>query len=183
MVSYSLPARPNRQLTKNGLGPFDRKLLNSFEAVANSAPYLGNISFRNDLILDTELRTSNALTIFFRNGGVIVLEPGYDLSQRDRAWMGVTNTVFFNAIRMAWNNFEQTAGDNQSGTSSASATLRNADVVWLENWVPSVFIGPAPRVQMSFGHAEVLDNRARAQQLSQLIKWEDEGAIYSGTLD
>jgi hypothetical protein len=85
--------------------------------------------------------------------------------------------VFFNAIRMAWNNFEQTAGDNRSGTSSASATLRNADVVWLKNWVPSVFIGPVPRVEMSFEHAEVLDNRARAQQLSQLIKWEDEGAI------
>jgi hypothetical protein len=43
---------------------------------------------------------------------VIELEPGYDLSQRDRARMGVTNTVFFNAIRMAWNNFVQTAGNN-----------------------------------------------------------------------
>ncbi len=30
---------------------------------------------------------------------------------------------------------------------------------------------------MSFDHAEVLDNRARAQQLSHLIKWEDEGAV------
>ncbi len=55
--------------------------------------------------------------------------------------------------------------------------MRNADVVWLDNWVPSVFIGPVPRVEMSFDHAEVLDNRARAQQLSQLIKREDEGAI------
>ena len=176
-VSYALPGPATRQLTKNDLGSFDRKHLNSIEAVAKSAPYLESIRFRNDLILDTELRTSNALTIFFRNGGVIELGPGYDLSQRDRAWMGVTNTVFFNAIHMAWNNFEQTAGDNQSGTSSASATLRNADVVWLENWVPSVFIGPVPRVEMSFDHAEVLDNRARAQQLSQLIKWEDEGTI------
>jgi hypothetical protein len=177
MVSYSLPVRLNR-LTKSDLGSFDRKLLNSIEAVAKSAPYLENIRFRNDLILDTELRTSNALTIYFRNGGVIELGPGYDLSQRDRACMGVNNTVFFITIRMAWNNFEQTAGDNQSGTSSASATLRNAEVVWLENWIPSVFIGPVPRVEISFDHAEVvLDNRARAQQLSQLIKWEDEGAI------
>jgi hypothetical protein len=78
--------------------------------------------------------------------------------------------VFFNAIRMAWNNFQQTAGDSQSGKSSTSATLRNADVVWLENWVPSVFISPVPKVEMSFDHAEVLDNRARAQQLSQLVK-------------
>ncbi len=122
-----------------------------------------SISYRNDLVIDTELRTSNALTIFFRNGGVIELQPGWDLSQRDRAWMEVTNIVFFNAIRIAWNNFRQTTGDNQSGTSSASATLRNADVVWLKNWVPSVFIGPVPRAEMSFDHAEVLDNRARAQ--------------------
>ncbi len=145
--------------------------------MARSSPYFENIQLRNDLILDTELRTSNALTIFFRNGGVSELAPGYDLSQRDRAWKGVTNTVFFNVIRMAWNNFQQTAGDSQSGTSSTSATLRNADVVWLENWVPSVFISPVPKVEMSFDHAEVLDNRASAQQLSQLVKWEDEGAI------
>jgi hypothetical protein len=30
---------------------------------------------------------------------------------------------------------------------------------------------------MAFDQSEVVDNRARAQQLSQLIKWEDEGAI------
>jgi hypothetical protein len=106
MVSYSLPARSNRQLTKRDLWSFDLKLLNSsIEALANSAPYLGDVNFRNDLILDTELRTSNALTIFFRNGGVVELQPGYDISRRDRAWKGVSNTVFFNAIRMAWNNF------------------------------------------------------------------------------
>ncbi len=70
-----------------------------------------------------------------------------------RGRMGVTTTVFFNAIRMAWNNFEQTAGDNQSRASSASATLRNADVVWLENWVPNVFIRPFLKVEMSYDHA------------------------------
>ncbi len=53
MVSYSLPGRPNRQLTKSDLGSFDRKLLNSIEAVAKSALYLENIRFHNDLILDT----------------------------------------------------------------------------------------------------------------------------------
>ncbi len=50
-------------------------------------------------------------------------------------------------------------------------------MVWLENWVPSVFISPVSKVEMSFDHAAVLDNRARAQQLSQLVKWEDEGAV------
>ncbi len=80
--------------------------------MARSAPYFENMQLRNGLILDTELRTSNALTIFFRDVGVSELAPGYDLSQRDRAWKGVTNTVFFNAIRIAWNNFQQTAGDS-----------------------------------------------------------------------
>jgi hypothetical protein len=108
---------------------------------------------------------------------VVELQPGYDLSRRDRAWMGVSNNVFFNAIRMAWNNFTQATGGDQSRTSSARTMLRNADVVWLENWVPSVYIGPVPRVEMTFDHAEVLDNRARAQQLSHLINWEDEGAV------
>jgi hypothetical protein len=55
-----MPVRPHRQLTKRDPGTFDFKLLNSTEAVANSAPYLGDVSHRNDLILDTELRTSNA---------------------------------------------------------------------------------------------------------------------------
>jgi hypothetical protein len=85
MVPYSLPVRPHRQLTKRDLGSFDFKLLNSIEAVANSAPYLGDVGHRNDLILDMELRTSNALTTFFRGGGVVELQPGYDLSRRDRA--------------------------------------------------------------------------------------------------
>ncbi len=87
MVSYSLPGRPNRQLTKSDLESFDRKLLNSIKAVAKSAPYLENIRFRNDLILDTELRTSNALTIFFRNGGVIELG---------------LSTTFLNATERGW---------------------------------------------------------------------------------
>ncbi len=110
MVPYSLHVRLNRQLTKRDLGSFDFKLLNSIEAVANSAPYLGDVNHRNNLILDTELRTSNALTTFFRGGGVVELQPGYDLSRRDPAWMGVSNTVFFNAFRMAWNNFYASDG-------------------------------------------------------------------------
>jgi hypothetical protein len=117
MVPYSLPARPHRQLTKRGLGTFDFKLLNSIEAVANSAPYLGDVNYRNDLILDTELRTSNALTTFFRDGGVTELQPGYDLLRSARGWEGVSNTVFFNAVRMAWNNFTQMTGGDQSGSS------------------------------------------------------------------
>jgi hypothetical protein len=91
-VSYAVPEPAARQLTKSDLESFDRKLLNSIEGLARSAPYFENIHLRNVLILDTELRTSNALTIFFRNGGVTELAPGYDLSLRDRAWKGVTNT-------------------------------------------------------------------------------------------
>jgi hypothetical protein len=60
LAAYSTPVSPNRQLTKRDLGSFDFKLLNAIEAVANSAPYLGNEVFRNDLILDNKLRTSNA---------------------------------------------------------------------------------------------------------------------------
>ncbi len=146
--------------------------------MANSAPYLGDVSHRNDLILDTELRTSNALTTFFRDRGVTELQPGYDLSRSDRAWEGVFNTVvFFNAISMAWNNFTQMTGGDQSGSPSARTTLRNVDVVWLENWIPSLYIGPVPRVEMTFDHAEVLDIRARARTLQHLIRWEDEGAV------
>jgi hypothetical protein len=86
--------------------------------------------------------------------------------------------VFFNAIRMAWNNFTKITGGDQSGFSSARTTLRNADVVWLENWNPSVYIGPFSRVEMmTFDHAEVLDIHARARTLQQLIRWEDEGAV------
>ncbi len=60
-----MPGRPNRQLTKRDMGAFDFRLLNAIEAVANSASYLGNEVYRNDLILDTELRTSNAFTHLF----------------------------------------------------------------------------------------------------------------------
>jgi hypothetical protein len=58
VASYALPGRPNRQLTKLDLGTCDFQLLNGIEAVTNSAPYLGNECFRNDLVLDNELRTS-----------------------------------------------------------------------------------------------------------------------------
>jgi hypothetical protein len=78
LAAYSMPGRPNRQLTKRDLGAFDFRLLNAIEAVANCAPYLGNVVFRNDLILDTELRTSTALTHFFIDGEVAELQPGYN---------------------------------------------------------------------------------------------------------
>jgi hypothetical protein len=116
-------------LTKRDLGAFDFKLLNSIESVANSAPYVGDGCHCNDFNVDTELRTSNALTSLFRDGEVTELQPRYDLSRNDRAWEGVSNTVFFNAIRMAWNNFPQITGTDQRGSSSARTTLRNADVV------------------------------------------------------
>jgi hypothetical protein len=102
---YSLPI-PNRQLTKRDLGTYDYRSLNAIEAVANSVPYNGNVVYRNDLILDTELRTSNILTHIFIDGGVAELQPGFNLRRDERAWETVSNTVFFNAIRMAWNNFD-----------------------------------------------------------------------------
>ncbi len=37
LASYSMPVRPNRQLTKRDLGSYDFKLLNAIKAVANSA--------------------------------------------------------------------------------------------------------------------------------------------------
>ncbi len=70
VASYALPGKPNRQLTKHDLGAYDSKLLNAIETVTNSAPYLGNAVFRNDLILNYELRTSNALKCFFLDGRV-----------------------------------------------------------------------------------------------------------------
>jgi hypothetical protein len=73
LSTYLMPSRPTRQLTKRDLGTYDFRPLNAIEAVANSAPHLGNEVFRNDLILDTELRTSNALTHFFIDGGVAEL--------------------------------------------------------------------------------------------------------------
>ncbi len=79
VVSYALPGKPNRQLTKDDLGSYDFQLLNAIEAVANSLPYLGNEVFRNDLILDNELRTSTALTCFFLDGEGTELQPGFNL--------------------------------------------------------------------------------------------------------
>jgi hypothetical protein len=66
-------------LTKRDLGTYDFKLLSAIEAVANSAPYLGNEVYQNDLILDNELRTSTALTCFFLDGEVAELQPGFNL--------------------------------------------------------------------------------------------------------
>ncbi len=134
-----MPGRPNRQLTKRDLGTYDFKLLNAIESVANSGPYLGSKVSRNDLILDNELRTSTALTCFFLDGEVTELQPGFN---HERAWERVPNTVFFNAIKMAWNNFSQRATYNQGVSSSASAGQRNADVVWLEGWYPTAFCTP-----------------------------------------
>ncbi len=70
VASYTLPGKPNRQLTKDDLGTYDFQLLNAIEAVANSLPYLGNEIFRNELILNNELRISTALTCFFLDGEV-----------------------------------------------------------------------------------------------------------------
>jgi hypothetical protein len=39
LAAYSMPSRPNRQLTKRDLGSYDYRSLNAIEAVANSAPY------------------------------------------------------------------------------------------------------------------------------------------------
>jgi hypothetical protein len=63
------------------------------------------------------------------------------------------------------------------GTTSASSKQRNADVVWLKGWHPSAHIYPDDRLRMTFLHAEVLDIRARAQQLGKLLSWEEEGAV------
>ncbi len=83
------------------LSTYDTNALNAIEAGANSAPYLGNEVLRNDLNLDTELRSSNILTRFFIGGGVAELEPGVNLLRDGRAWERVSNTVLLNAIRMA----------------------------------------------------------------------------------
>jgi hypothetical protein len=85
--------------------------------------------------------------------------------------------VFFNAIRMAWNNFTQIMDPDFFGTSSAKLTVRNADVVWLENWIPTAFLNPERVLEMTFSIAEVWDIRARAQKLQQFLKWQEEGAI------
>ncbi len=79
IASCALPGKPNRQLTKHDLSADDFKLLNAIESVASSAPYLGNAVYRNDIILDNELRTSTALTCFFLDGEVTELQPGFNL--------------------------------------------------------------------------------------------------------
>jgi hypothetical protein len=177
VASYALPGKPNRQLTKHDLGAYDFKLLKAIKSVANNAPYLGNAVYRNDLILDNELRTSNALTCFFLDGEVTELQPGFNLLRDGHAWNRVPNTVFFNAIRMAWNNFSQRATYDQGGTSSASNEQRNADVVWLEGWYPHAHLYPDDRLRMTFLNAEVLDIRAGARQLSKVINWEEEAVV------
>ncbi len=86
--------------------------------------------------------------------------------------------MFFNAIRMAWNNFSWRATYGQGGTSSsASNEQRNADVVWLEGWYPHAHLYPQDRLRMTFLHSEELDIRARARQLSKLLNWEEEGGV------
>ncbi len=128
VASYALSGKPNRQLTKRDLGTYDATLLNEIKTMANSHPYLGNTVWSNDLILDNELRTSKALTCFFLDRGVTVLQPDFSLLDDEHAWRRVPNTVFFNAIRMAWNNFRRTAFYDQGGpprpaTSSVTLTL------------------------------------------------------------
>jgi hypothetical protein len=94
------------------------------------------------------------------------LQPGLDLHRDERAWETVSNTVFFNAIRMAaWNNFSLCMRPDAMGPPSAKPTVRNADVVWLENWIPIAFLNPGSVMKMSFSIAEIWDIRARAQKL------------------
>ncbi len=145
--------------------------------MANSLPYLGNEVFRNDLILDNELRTSTALTCFFSDGEVTELQPGFNLLRDECAWKRVPNNMFFNAIRMAWNNFSRREYYGQDGTFSANSEQRNADVVWLEGWYLQADLYPQDRMRMTFLHSEVLDIRARARQLNKLLNWEEEGTV------
>jgi hypothetical protein len=96
--------------------------------MASSHPYLGEIGWRNDFILDYELRTSRTFTCFFLDGGITQLQPGFNLLYDKHAWKRVPNAVFFHAIRMAWNNFNRMAIYDQGGTpqpvtSSAMPTL------------------------------------------------------------
>jgi hypothetical protein len=99
-AAYSLPVL-NRQLIKHGLRTYRLGSLAAIEAIANSVAYNGNVAYRNDLILDTELRTSNILTQYFIDGGVAELQPGYNLRRDEQGWKAVSNQVFFNAIRVA----------------------------------------------------------------------------------
>jgi hypothetical protein len=172
-----MPSKPNRQLSRLDLSTYNTEVLNAIEAVANSAPYLGDSVLRNDLILDTELRSSNILTHFFIGGGVAELELGVNLLRDGRAWERVSNEVFFHAIRMAWNNYHSVVAPNAMGSSSAEPTVRNADVVWLENWTPRSCLNQGDVMELAFSIAEVWDIRARAQKLNQLLKWKEEGAV------
>ncbi len=70
--------------------------------------------------------------------------------------------MFFNAIRMAWNNYHMVVAPNAMGSSSAERTVRNADVVWLENWTPLAGLNQGNVTELSFSIAEVWDIRARA---------------------
>jgi hypothetical protein len=108
---------------------------------------------------------------------VLKLEPGINLLRNGRAWERVSNEVFFNAIRMAWNNYHRVVAPNAMGSSSAEPTVRNADVVWLENWIPVACLNQGNVMELSFSIAEVWDIRARAQKLNQLLKWKEEGAV------
>jgi hypothetical protein len=63
------------------------------------------------------------------------------------------------------------------GSSSAKPTVRNADVVWLENWIPMAYLNPENVMEMSFSITEVCDIRARANKLQQLLRWQEEGAV------
>ncbi len=85
--------------------------------------------------------------------------------------------MFFNAIRVAWNNFGQRLTSDQRGSSSTQTTVRNTDVVWLESWNPIPFLDPDKRLGMTFYYAECWDIRARARKLQQLYKWQEEGAV------
>ncbi len=98
------------------------------------------------------------------------LEPGINLLRNGRAWERVSNEVFFNAIRMARNNYRMVVAPNAMGSSSAEPTVRNADVVWLENWTPLACLNQGNVMKLSFSIAEVWDIRARAQKLNQLLK-------------
>ncbi len=85
--------------------------------------------------------------------------------------------MFFNAIRMAWNNLHLVVAPNAMGSSSAEPTVRNADAVWLENWIPVACLNQENVMELFFSIAEVWDIRARAQKLNQLFRWKEEDAV------
>ncbi len=83
------------------------------------------------------------------------LQLGFNLLRDERAWERVSNTVFFNAIRMAWNNFSLRMTPLHAGHPLMTSAVRNANVVWLESWVPIAYLDPESRMEMAFAHAEV----------------------------